>query len=91
LRLLEHQVRLSTINVTFEKKQPLLAVGGGRFGRAVNQAGVDVVNVGAGIVIFAIRATGVLIPFAVLVLLPGAVMLRWAARRLGKRRTLAAG
>jgi hypothetical protein len=86
LRLLEHQVRLSTINVTLEKKRPLLSISGGRFGRAVRQAGVDAVNVGAAIVVFTIRATGVFIPFAVLLLLPGFFALRWASRRFAVRR-----
>jgi hypothetical protein len=88
MRLFEHQIRLSTIDVRFEKKAPLFAIGGGRFGRAVKQAGVDAVNVGASIVIFTIRAIGILIPFGVL-LLPGFLMLRWAARRFDKRRTAA--
>jgi len=84
--LLEHQVRLSTINVAFEKKRPLLSIGGGRFGRAIKQAGVDAANVGAAIVVFTIRATGVFIPFAVLLLLPGFFALRWASRRFAVRR-----
>jgi hypothetical protein len=88
MRLFDHQVRLSTINVTFEKKAPLFATGGGRFGRAVKQAGVDAVNVGAAMVVFAIRAIGVLLPFGVL-LLPCFLLLRWAARRFDKRRTAA--
>jgi hypothetical protein len=86
LRLLEHQVRLSTINVTFQKQRPLLSISGGRFGGAVKQAGVDAVNVGAAIVVFTIRATGVLIPFAVLLFLPGSLVFRWAGRRFYKRR-----
>jgi hypothetical protein len=86
LRLLEHQARLSTINVTFEKKRPLLSISGGRFGRAVKQAGVDAVNVGGAIVVFTIRATGVFVPFAVLLLLPSFLVLRWAGRRFHARR-----
>jgi hypothetical protein len=88
--VLEHQVRLSTIKVTFEKQRPLLAIGGGRFTRAVRDAGADVVNVGAAIVIASIRAAGVLIPFGVLVLLPAALILRWGMRRRMQRRTVAA-
>jgi len=84
-RLLDHQIRLSTIDVTFEKQRPLLAISGGRFGRAVKQAGADLLNVGAAIVIWAIRAAGVLIPFGVLVLLPSVLLVRWGSRRRPKQ------
>jgi hypothetical protein len=81
-KLLENQVALSTINLRFEQDEPLVALSGGRFGRALKHAGVDVLNVGAAIVIGAIRLAGVLVPVLLLILLPLGFGLRWTLRRL---------
>jgi hypothetical protein len=80
-RLLDHQVALSTITLTIERQRPLVAFGGGRFERALIGAGADVVNVGAAIVIGGIRLLGVLLPIALLVLLPLGLALRAILRR----------
>jgi hypothetical protein len=88
LRLLEHQVTLSTIHVTLQKARPLIAISGGRLGQAVEQAGVDAVNVAGAIVVFTIRAIGALIPFGLLLILPAVLLVRWAGRRGQERRAL---
>lgn len=81
-RLLENQVALSTISVRFEKAQPLVSLGGGRFQRALVQAGADALNVGAAIVVGSIRLLGVLVPVTLLILLPLGLLLRRLVRRL---------
>jgi hypothetical protein len=81
-RLLDDQVALSTITVRFEQDEPLVALSGGRFGRAVSRAGADALNVGAAIVIGTIRLAGALVPIVILILLPLGLGLRWLLRRL---------
>jgi hypothetical protein len=84
-KLIDHQVALSTITLRFEKQEPLIALGGGRFGRAFSQAGADAVNVGAAIVLGSIRALGVLLPLTLLIFLPMFLIARRVARRLFAR------
>ncbi len=81
-RVLDNQTRLSTITVNFERDQPLVAVSGSQFGRAVKHAGADVVNVGAGIITGLIRFSGVMIPIVLLLLLPLALIGRALLRRV---------
>jgi hypothetical protein len=81
-RLLENQVTLSTITVRFVKQEPLVSLGGGRFQRAVVQAGADALNVGAAIVVGSIRVLGVLLPLTLLIFLPLGLLVRRVLRRL---------
>lgn len=81
-RLLDNQIALSTIIVTFQGERQLVAFSAGAFGRAAKRASADTVNVGAGIVIGGVRLVGVLLPVFVLVLLPGFLLGRSALRRL---------
>lgn len=85
-RLLDHQIALSTVTVTFQGERPLLAVSPSAFGRAAKRASADAVNVGAGIVVGGIRLLGVLLPVALLVFLPLYLMGRLALRRLQRAR-----
>lgn len=80
-RLLQNQVALSTISVTFREERPLVAVTASAFGRAAKHAWADVQNVGAGIVLALIRLVGVMLPVTLLVLLP----LYFAGRLLVRR------
>jgi hypothetical protein len=89
-RQLEQQVKLSSIDVTFEPRRPLVSISGRRFMRALQSAAADVLNVGAGIVLAAIRVAGVLLPVSVLLLLPVFFGLRWWVRRLSRVRTASA-
>ncbi|MCC6900490.1 MAG: DUF4349 domain-containing protein [Polyangiaceae bacterium] len=81
-RLLDTQISLSTITVTFQGERQLVAFSTGAFGRAAKRASADTVNVGAGIVIGGIRLAGVLVPVFLLVLLPGFLLGRLALRRM---------
>lgn len=81
-RLLDNQIGLSTVTVTFQGERQLVAFSAGAFGRAAKRASADTVNVGAGIVIGGIRLAGVLLPVFLLVLLPGFLLGRSALRRL---------
>jgi hypothetical protein len=81
-KLIDHQVALATIELRLAKNEPLIALGGGRFGRALAQAGADAVNVGAAIVLGSIRAIGVLLPISLLLLLPLYLIGRRIVRRL---------
>lgn len=81
-RLLDTQIALSTITVTFQGERQLVAFSTGAFGRAAKRASADTVNVGAGIVIGGIRLAGVLVPVFLLVLLPGFFLGRLALRRM---------
>lgn len=85
-RLLDQQIALSTVTVTFEGERPLVAISSGAFARAAKRASADAVNVGAGIVIGSIRLFGVLLPVSLLVFLPLYLMGRLLLRRvLGAR------
>jgi len=90
-RLLRDQVMLSVIDVRLVRQQPLLAVKGSRFGRALVEAGADAVNVGAGIVVGAVRLVGVLVTVTVLILVPLAWMGRRLVRRFSRVRSVAHG
>jgi hypothetical protein len=82
-RFLERETSLATITLQLTTAQPLVNAGVGDFGRAVSQAASDCVAVAAGIVTGVIRLVGVLLPFALLLGLPGALALRliWKRRR----------
>ncbi|MBK7586684.1 MAG: DUF4349 domain-containing protein [Myxococcales bacterium] len=80
-RLLDNQIELSTITVTFHGERPLVAISSGAFGRAAKQAGADAVNVGAAIVTGGIRLFGVLLPVALLIFLPLLLLGRVIVRR----------
>lgn len=81
-RLLDNQVALSTITITFRAERPLVSVSQSAFGRAAKRAGADIVNVGAGIVVGIIRLFGVMLPVTLLVLLPLFLLGRFVLRRL---------
>jgi hypothetical protein len=82
-RFLERETSLATITLQLTTAQPLVNAGLGDFGRAVSQAASDSVAVAAGIITGVIRLVGVLLPFALLLGLPGALVLRllWKRRR----------
>jgi len=85
-RLLDHQIGLSTVTVSFHGERPLVALAPDAFTRAAKRAGADAVNVGAGIVIGSIRLFGVLLPVVLLVFLPLALIGRLLLKRLTQAR-----
>jgi hypothetical protein len=80
-RFLEHEVALATISLTLRKARPLVSVSSSDFGAAIETAGSDAIDLGAGIVVSGVRAIGVLLPLTVLLGLPGFFCLRWLRRR----------
>jgi hypothetical protein len=80
-RYLENKSSLSTIKVTLQTAPVLIAATQAGFIDNVKQAVADAVDIGAAIVIGAIRTVGVMIPITILILLPGALILRFLWRR----------
>jgi hypothetical protein len=82
-RFLERETSLARITLRLVTAQPLVSTGLGDFGRSLSQAASDSVAVGAGIITGVIRLVGVLVPFALLLGLPGVLVLRvlWKRRR----------
>jgi hypothetical protein len=85
-RYLENQSSLSTITVTLESPTPLVSTSG--FFYSVRAAFADGVDLAAGITLFLIRALITLLPVALFIFLPVALILRYYIRR-GRRLQLA--
>jgi hypothetical protein len=83
-RLLDHQTQLSTISLRLEHDRPLVTASASAIAQAAKRGGADVVNVAGAIVTLGLRALGVMIPVALLVLLP-----LWLAAKLLMRRLVA--
>jgi hypothetical protein len=84
-RFLEHETELSTLSVALAPSRPLVSASFSDFSSSVVRAASDSVNLGAGIVTATIRALGVLVPLALFVALPFALLLRAARRRTARR------
>jgi len=69
-RFLENQSALSTITATLQMPAPLVAATTTGFGYSIKQAFGDAVDTAASIILFVIQAVIVLIPVALLVVLP---------------------
>jgi hypothetical protein len=78
-RFLENQSALSTITATLQMPAPLVAATTTGFGYSIKQAFGDAVDTAASIILFLIQAVIVLIPVALLVVLP--VWLVWRVLR----------
>lgn len=87
-RFLERETSLATITLQLMTARPVVSTGFGDFGRSVSQAASDSVTVGAGIITGVIRLVGVLVPFALLLGLPGALALRFFWKRRNARLAL---
>jgi hypothetical protein len=81
-RFLENKSSLSTIKVTLQTTPPVITATQAGFGQNIKEAMGDAVDTGAAIINGAIRIIGVMIPITVLILLPGALVLRLLWRRL---------
>jgi hypothetical protein len=84
-QLLEREVSLSTIKLTLAAP-PTERVSFGKIGNSVSEASSDAVVVAGGIVVGAIRMTGILVPVAVLVGLPVLLGALYVRRRLRRAR-----
>lgn len=80
-RFLERETAMSTITLVLTTAQPLVRASFGDFTRAVARASSDSVNLSAGIVTGGIRLLGVFLPLALMLGLPGALVLRALLRR----------
>lgn len=81
-RYLENQSSLSTITITLQSPTPLVSTTG--FFYSVRQSFADGVDIAASITLFLIRAVITLVPIALFILLPLALLLRYIIRR-GRR------
>jgi hypothetical protein len=83
-RFLENQSSLSTIKITLQPPAPLVAAETAGFFAGVRRAFGDGLDLAASIVLAAVRVVVTLIPVAVLLLLPAALLWRFARRRLSR-------
>jgi hypothetical protein len=81
-RFLENKSALSTIKVVLQTSPPVITATQSAFTENFRQAVGDAVDIAAGIVNGAIRVAGVMIPVTILILLPGALLIRFLWRRL---------
>ena len=89
LRYLENQTGLSTIKVTLEMPEPLVATRTSGFFRSLQRAFGDGVNAAATILLVLLRIFIALVPVVLLVFLPIALLLRFLLRRFRRRRLAA--
>jgi Domain of unknown function (DUF4349) len=87
-RFLDTETSLAKISVTLSPLRPIVAATSTGFGVDVRRALSDSVDIAAGVVTFAIRAAGVLLPLTVLFGLPTLGLVLWLRRR--QRRGVAA-
>jgi Domain of unknown function (DUF4349) len=85
-RFLVNQTDLSTITLRLHEPTPFIATSGGSsFGRELGRALGDAVEAAQAVVLFFIRALGVLLPLGVLVGLPIVLLVRRALRKRRQR------
>jgi len=87
-RFLENQSALSTITVTLQMPQPIIAATTSGFGSSIKHSFGDAVDVAASIILFLIQAVIVLAPIAVLLGLPAWMVWRTLRRRVTARRAV---
>lgn len=80
-RFLENQSNLSTITITLQMPQPIVTATTSGFGHEIKEAFGDGVDTAVAIVIGLIRFLIVMIPVALFILLPLALVLRFLLRR----------
>jgi hypothetical protein len=87
-RFFDSETSLAKISLTLSPLRPIVIATSTGFGVDVRRAAADSVDIAAGVVTFAIRATGVLLPLTVLFGLPTLGLVLWLRRR--QRRVAAA-
>lgn len=80
-RFLETETSLAKIALSLAPQRPVVAATSSGFGVDVRRAAADAVAVAAGVVTFAIRAAGVLLPLSVMFGLPALGLGLWLRRR----------
>jgi len=79
-RFLENRAALSTITVNLQSPAPIMVSSTG-FGRSIRDAAADSLDIASGLVLFFVRSVIVLLPVAILVILPLGLTFRFLARR----------
>ncbi len=87
-RFLDTETSLAKITLSLSPLRPVVSATSMEFGVSVRRAAADSLSVAAGVVTFAIRATGVLLPLVVMFGLPLLGIVLWLRRR--QRRLLTA-
>lgn len=87
-RFIDHETELATLVVTLTELRPLIAATSIGFWVGLREAFTDSVDIGAAVIIGAIRLLGVLVPLLLLLGLPLTLALHWHRR---SRRALSAG
>ena len=85
-RFLANKSNLSTITVTLQTAAPLVTATTSGFGHDVKDAFGDGVDTAVGIVLGVIRTATILVPIAILIVLPGWLILRRLIRRFPRPR-----
>ena len=85
-RYLENQSSLSTIVVTLQPDMPVVTATKSGFFDNIKWAFGDAIDTGAAIVTGFIRLLGFAVPITVLIVLPLALLIRYAFRRISRRR-----
>jgi len=80
-RFLESETSLAKIALSLAPRRPVVTATSRGFGADVRRAAADAVAVGAGVVTFAIRAAGVMLPLALMFGLPALGVGLWLRRR----------
>lgn len=90
-RLLTTQSALAKISLSLAPLRPIVATSSSEFGVSLRRAAADSLSVACGVVTFAIRAAGVLLPLGLMLGLPGLGLHLWLHRRRRKLTAAAAG
>lgn len=85
-RFLENRSSLSTITINISTPKPMVVVPTTGFRHSVSDAVSEGIDVGAAILLFFVRFAIVMLPVAVLVLLPSGLLVRYFIRRAKRMR-----
>lgn len=80
-RFLENRSSLATITVNIQAPRPIIATTPTGFGHSVREAISDSIELGSGMFLFFVRALILMVPLLIFVVLPFALVIRYAVRR----------
>jgi hypothetical protein len=80
-RFLENRSSLATITVNIQAPRPIIATTPTGFGHSVREAISDSIELGSGLFLFFVRALILMVPLLIFVVLPFALVIRYAVRR----------
>jgi hypothetical protein len=85
-RFLENRSSLATITVNIQAPRPIIATTPTGFGHSVREAISDSIELGSGLFLFFVRALILMVPLLIFVVLPFALVIRYAVRRVRRIR-----